>query len=72
LIEQVPSEAMLHVAGDGTVTLPEPPAWIENVMVSPVTVPWLPISVTPHVDVAPIAIGELHDKEVVVAANGTT
>lgn len=67
MLQVVPER--LQVAGEGRVTVPEPP-WV-NVIVSPVTVPLKPATVAVQVDFAPTATAAgAHATLVVVAANG--
>jgi len=68
--EQVPAAVRAHEAGEGRVTAPEPPAWIENVTVSPVTVPAKPAKVAVQEEVAVSAIGDAHMTVVVVVLGG--
>jgi hypothetical protein len=71
-MEQVPPEERLQVAGDGRTTVPEPPEGCKKVIVSPVTVPIVPVTVAVHVEVEAIAMdeGEQATPDVVVLVLG--
>lgn len=69
---QLAAAERLHVGVEGSVTEPDPPAGLENVIVSPVTVPCAPISVAVQAEVAPTLIGVAHERDVVVFVSGLT
>ena len=68
MTEQEPADERLHVAGEGSVAVPEPPAGCENVTVSPVAGLRVPVTVAAHVEGDPTLTGLVQDTVVIVDA----